>query len=267
MPHRLAMSGSTIMSDASQFHKLFNKECSHVEIGEFEDMKSFEEFLEQREKHQVTYGVHSPLIRGESKYDLLEEVQYPVEEARRQLVREAAILSERGAEYLLVHFPFFLNEATDSSRSQIEEGLHFLKELQDQYQLPIVCEPKLGKNRSSYGIERLHAFPNNLLKKYDVSICIDIGDYRMATKEEWKTYVEPLLPFTKVIHLHNVVLGEEYYYWSPIHPDFDHYDMKPMIELLSSGGRKYFVLEHTPHTNPSARQISEGVHWVSQLIT
>ena len=44
--HKLGLSGSTILSDPTQFSKLFNRpKIDHIEIGEFPDEKAFALFL------------------------------------------------------------------------------------------------------------------------------------------------------------------------------------------------------------------------------
>lgn len=266
--HQIGLSGSTILSDPDQFDHLFRFGCSHVEIGEFPDENAYKLFLERVRKQKKTFGVHSPLIRGGSKYDLIEPVSMPVENARRLFEEEVSTLAKAGAEYVLVHFPYFKERVSDPTESIIEEGLVFLSDLQKRYDISIVCEPKLGKNRSSCGIDYLKQFPVEVWRKYGVSICIDIGDYRMATNEQWPKYIEPLLPFIRVVHLHNVTLQGDKYLWSVLHPNQSiGYDMQPIIEKLKDGTKKYFIFEHTPHTAPTDESVREGIDWVRQLIT
>ncbi|WP_254854039.1 TIM barrel protein [Halobacillus salinus] len=266
--HRIGLSGSTILSNPEHFEHLFRFGCSHVEIGEFPDEQAVLDFLNIARSKNVTFGVHSPLIRGRSKYDLIEPVSMPVETARDQFEKEVAYLASVGAEYVLVHFPYFKEQVNGPTEPHIEEGLVFLSRLQKAYNIPIVCEPKLGKGRSSCGIDYLHQFPKAIWERYGLSICIDIGDYRMAAKDQWDTFIEPLLPYTRVVHLHNVTYQQNKYFWSVLHPDQSGgYDMRPMIEMLSHGEAKYFIFEHTPHTDPTNQSIIEGIDWVDQLIT
>ena len=265
--HQLGMSGSTILSDPDLFEHLFQQGCTHVEIGEFPDQTAFERFLDMAEYHHVTFGVHSPLIRGGSKYDLIDSVMYPVEKAREQFEQEVNYLSTVGAEYVLVHFPYFKHPVSYSTTNVIEEGLGFLSRLQEKYGLPIVCEPKLGQHRSPCGIHYLHEFPKTFWNEYGLEICIDLGDYRMATEDEWKTYIEPLLPFTRVVHMHNVQLKQEGYIWTLMHPRAEGvFDMQPMIEYLASQEAVFFVFEHTPHTNPTPIEVTEAIKWVERVV-
>ncbi|QAS54099.1 TIM barrel protein [Halobacillus litoralis] len=270
MPHILGMSGSTILSNPDQFSELFQEGLSHIEIGEFPDDHAFQNFLQLKKKHGGSFGIHSPLLRGNSKYDLIEEVAMPPEKARKLFIEEAAELARAGADYMLVHFPYFNNTAIEPGK-QIEEGLEFLHNVQETYGIPVVCEPKLGTQRSAKGIQYLHEFPSSLWEKYGLSVCIDIGDYQMAVGEEWRTYIEPLLPFTKVVHLHNVRLRENGYIWVPIHPKLEHtegaFEMQRCLELLGSGSDKYFIFEHTPHTEPSKKEVSESIQWVRDLLS
>ncbi|MFQ3542676.1 TIM barrel protein [Halobacillus rhizosphaerae] len=270
MTHKLGVSGSTIMSDPEKLNDLFGYQLSHVEIGEFPNEASFQKFLKLAEQNQVTFGIHSPLIRGNSKYDLIEKVSVPTELARDNFEKEVSAMKEAGAAYVLVHFPYFRGERRENPSEMIEEGLSLLSSWQLKYGIPIVCEPKLGVDQSSLGIEYLHEFSENLWKSYGLSICIDIGDYRMAAGDQWKKYLKPLLPFVKVVHLHNVAYLEEEYLWIPVHPELEssshHYAMQPMIEYLASGREKFFVFEHTPHSRPSRQMVAEGIQWVHNLI-
>ncbi|MBA2173500.1 TIM barrel protein [Halobacillus locisalis] len=267
MQHQLGMSGSTILSDPDRFDHLFQQGCTHVEIGEFPSQAAFKLFLEKARRHNVTFGVHSPLIRGGSKYDLIENVAQPVGKARTEFEQEVHYLSTVGAEYVLVHFPYFKNSVSYPTKDVIEEGLDFLSRLQTDYGIPIVCEPKLGQHKSPCGIHYLHEFPKTLWKQYGLGICIDLGDYRMATEDEWKTYIEPLLPFTKVVHMHNVQLKQEGYIWTLMHPKaYGVFDMQPMIEYLASQQSVFFIFEHTPHTNPTSNEVAEAIQWIHKSL-
>ncbi|ARI76973.1 TIM barrel protein [Halobacillus mangrovi] len=266
MSHTLGMSGSTILSDPHQFYKLFKKGLPHIEIGEFPDRDSFFRFYKMTKARKVSFGVHSPLIRGSSKYDLIDEVVMSPVQARSNFEREVKELAQLGAEYVLVHFPYFKSPPVSSPENKIEEGLQFLSDLQNYYGIPIVCEPKLGPERSAHNIQALHDYGVGLVAKYGLYICIDLGDYLMATKEKWEDYVRPLLPHTKVVHLHHVTYVEGKYYWVPIHPDFendpDHFTLEPCLNLLKNGIDKYFIFEHTPHTSPSDLMVDQGVDWI-----
>lgn len=269
MAHSIGMSGSTILSNRDRLPELFGKGLPHVEIGEFGDRDSYLSFLHLARENEVSFGIHVPHFRENSKYDLLEEVKMEPSAARKLFVEEVREAAQSGASYVLVHFPYFKGE-TEAVVEKIEEGLQFLKHLQDTYGVPIVCEPKLGQNQSPAGIQYLYDFPMNLWRKYGLSICIDMGDYRIAVENNWREYVEPLLPFTKVVHMHNVRYTEKGYIWTPIHPDFEKqdtaFDMAPFLELLAKGRDKYFILEHTPHTSPSEEQVDEGIVWVMEQL-
>ncbi|MGI8316048.1 TIM barrel protein [Halobacillus mangrovi] len=270
MSHALGMSGSTILSDPRQFDKLFKKGLPHIEIGEFPDRDSFFQFYEKAKERKVSFGVHSPLIRGNSKYDLIDEVVMSPVEARSNFEREVKELAELGAEYVLIHFPYFKSPPVSSIESTIEEGFQFLSDLQNRYGIPIVCEPKLGPERSPHNIQALHDHGLDLIVKYGLYICIDLGDYHMATKEKWEEYIRPLRPHTKVVHLHHVAYVGEKYYWVPIHPDFENdpgsFTMEPCLSLLKNGADKYFIFEHTPHTSPSELMVDQGVEWIRQQL-
>ncbi|WP_102398751.1 TIM barrel protein [Haloimpatiens massiliensis] len=269
MAHKLGVSGSTILSNPELYSELFWEDIQHIEIGEFEDKKSLYKFLKICRGKNISFGIHSPLVRGKSKYDLIEKVQYDPKEAWKQLELEAEKMSALGAKYLLVHFPYFKGEILEDTNKLIEEGLKKLSYIQNQYSIDIICEPKLGFNRSSAGINYLNKFPRDIWKKYNVKLCIDIGDYIIASEDEILNYLVRWSEFIKVVHLHNIHYEDDKYIWIPVHPSQEYegnHKVKKIISFLAKCKDVTFVFEHTPQTNPSKAFVNEGYKWVSSLI-
>lgn len=271
MDHRIGLSGSVIMTDPEKFPLLFSKEnVNHIEIGEFPSEESFHYFKELLNGKNVTFGLHSPLYRNQSKYDLLEKVQYEPEQAWKQFESEVKYMSQLGAEYVLVHFPYFIQEIDIDTNTMIENGIKRLHTLQEKYSITIVCEPKLGPNKSSFGIRALDHFPIEIWNKYEIKLCIDIGDYILATGDQVMDYIEKWKKHIKVVHLHNVEFQNDKYIWVPIHPSHEisdsHFKVNDLIVKLSTSSDVFFVFEHTPHTNPSETFVNEGIDWVKEII-
>ncbi|WP_036746794.1 sugar phosphate isomerase/epimerase family protein [Paenibacillus sp. UNC451MF] len=270
--HKFGVSGSTILSDPELFEELFWQDIDQIEIGEFPDEAAFRRFLEITRSRQIPYGVHSPLLRSGSKYDLIQNVYMEPEEAWERLENEVRLLSRLGAKYVLVHFPYFKEEVTQTVNvnTLIENGLRRLHSLQEKYSIPFVCEPKLGLHRSPVGIEYLHHFPVEVWDKYGIKLCIDIGDYLMETGEHIFTYLTKWKKYIKMVHLHNVELQPNNYIWIPVHPTHenngDRYKIKDLIHFLSSCEDVVFIFEHTPHSNPSKDFIQSGYQWVRELV-
>jgi len=265
----MGVSGSTIFTNPALFPELFWDGIEHIEIGEFPDENSIHAFWELCKGKQISLGIHSPLLRGRSKYDLIEEVHFDPKHAWEQLESEAKRMSALGAEYLLVHFPYFKGEVTADTDELIEEGLRKLSRLQSRYSIELVCEPKLGLNRSAAGINYLNNFPIETWTKYDIKLCIDIGDYIIATDHKIFSYLEKWTGFVKVVHLHNICYKEDRYIWIPVHPVQEskgNHKVKEIIEFLSKAKDVIFVFEHTPETNPSKAFVNEGYQWVRSLI-
>jgi sugar phosphate isomerase/epimerase len=272
MTHKIAISGSTIMSDTSLFHELFIDEANHIEIGEFENEEAYLQFLSMVKASNKSFGLHSPLFRNESKYDLIEYVQFEPAKAWAQFENEVKRIAEAGAAYILVHFPYF-KDGSKNHDKLIENGLQKLSRLQIKYNLPIVCEPKLGMWKSSKGIEYLHQFPKSVWKKYGLKLCIDIGDYLLAAA---KLSVHPLEFIQKweehirVVHLHNIEFLEEKYIWIPIHPSHENnnvfFPVKEILSFIAKNKNIYWVLEHTPHSCPKKEFVMEGIQWLKKDI-
>ncbi len=271
MKNRLSVSGSTIMSDPAQFERLFWDGIGDIEIGEFDDLSSFDRFLKLCKEKNANFGIHSPLFRNESKYDLIEKVQMEPEDAWVQFEKEAEKLSSLGAEYLLVHFPYFKSKkAEDVAHSLIEKGLKRLNIIQEKYGMPIVCEPKLGLHRSPDGIRYLHQFPEETWKKYGLKLCIDIGDYLIAAGKHAMDYITKWDKQIHVAHIHNVAFTGDKYIWTPVHPSYEnnlkHYELEPILRYLAGIGGIRFVFEHTPHMTPNDTFVAEGYEWVKEII-
>lgn len=270
MSHRLGISGSTILTEPAKFTELFRYKLEHIEIGEFPDEMAFQQFLQLKEGKRASFGLHSPLIRNESKYDLLEKVEMKPEQAWLQFENEVGLMASLGAEYVLVHFPFFKKEVAGSAKDVIEDGLKKLSLLQHKYGIQIVCEPKLGLQRSTAGIDYLQEFPLNVWEQYGLKLCIDIGDYAIAFRGDFVSKIKKWRNHIKVVHLHNVKFDKGSYIWVPVHPsqekDRSYYPLKETILSLSESEDVFFILEHTPHRVPSNEYVMEGIHWVNDLI-
>lgn len=269
MAHQVGVSGSTIMSDPELFQDLFWEGINHIEIGEFPDEAAFQHFLEINKDKQLSYGVHSPLLRSGSKYDLLQKVQLEPSIAWEQLELEAERLSALGAKYILVHFPYFKQEVEENVNELIEAGLNKLSCLQAKYKIPFICEPKLGLGRSPVGIQYLHHFPLEIWNKYGLKLCIDIGDYLIATGDNMIAYLDQWKAHIKAVHLHNVLYEGDKYIWIPVHPSHESgnfYKVEHIIRFLARCEDVTFIFEHTPHSNPSKQLVEEGYQWIRSLI-
>jgi hypothetical protein len=179
---------------------------------------------------------------------------------------EACTAKGAGAEYLLVHFPYFKSEIEGNVNQIIEEGLRRLKVIKGKYNIEIVCEPKLGLNRSSVGIDYMDNFPREVWVRYGIKLCIDIGDYLIATEDKIIEYISKWTDFIRVVHLHNIIYTETKYIWVPIHPSKDNTKIHSIITQLAKSKEVYFVFEHTPETSPCSDFVMEGFNWVSSII-
>lgn len=266
MAHIQGVSGSTIYTVPEKFEDLFWAGAEHIEIGEFSDEKAFKEFINLAIEKNISFGIHSPIYRNGSKYDLLEKVNYEPEFAWEQIAMEADTAKRVGAAYLLVHFPYFKDEIEGNANEEIEEGLRRLKLIKEKYNIEIVCEPKLGLNRSSVGIDYMDNFPREAWARYGIKLCIDIGDYMIATDDKIIEYISKWTDFIRVVHLHNIIYTETKYIWTPVHPSKDNLKIHSIINQLTKSKEVYFIFEHTPETKPSSSFVMEGFNWVSSII-
>ncbi|WP_291583010.1 TIM barrel protein [Clostridium sp. UBA6640] len=270
MRNRLGMSGSAIFSNPELYSELFIEGIDHIEIGEFPDEQAVNKFLEINKAKGLSFGIHSPLLRSGSKYDLLEKVKYEPSDAWNMLEVEAKRMKDLGAEYLLVHFPYFKDEVPFNAVEIIEEGLKKLYYIQEKYDIKMICEPKLGLNRSGAGIKSLQSFPIEIWGKYNIQMCMDIGDYIIAVGDEILDYLEKWKNFIVEAHLHNIYYEGNDYIWIPVHPSQEHdehsHKVEHIIRFLAQCKDMTFIFEHTPETNPSKKFVGEGLKWVRKII-
>ncbi|RNB84594.1 sugar phosphate isomerase/epimerase [Brevibacillus fluminis] len=267
--HRLGVSGSTILSDPAHFSALFWEGIDHIEIGEFPDEPSFSTFLDMYRNQTITFGIHSPLLRTGSKYDLLESVFMDSALAWKQVEHECRMLQQLGATYLLVHFPYFKRGVPARGIELLEQGLDRLRSIQQASGLPIICEPKLGFDKSPTAIQFFHDSPLSLWA--DIGLCMDIGDFLLADSDSVSRCVDKWHNQIKVVHLHNVEHKDEgKYWWIPVHPSHEndgiHFQTSSLIRQLAQSPQVTFIFEHTPHNQASAAFIQEGYEWVKMLI-
>lgn len=86
---KIGISASAVLSKTERLEELFRPDIDHIEIGLFEDRVVADRFASRSRRRGKRFGIHSPLIRGGSKYDLLEKVEMSTELAWEQIEAEA----------------------------------------------------------------------------------------------------------------------------------------------------------------------------------
>ena len=141
---KIGISASAVWSQTNRLGELFRSDVQHIEIGLFENIAIADDFIRQSRTRGKSVGIHSPLVRGGSKYDLLEAIEMPSIDALEQVEGELAWCQRSGVDYLHVHFPFSLRSGT-LSLPIVTKGIQQLALLQRKTGIQIVCEPKLGE--------------------------------------------------------------------------------------------------------------------------
>ena len=265
---KLGISASAVLSQTDLLNELFRHGVDHIEIGLFETIEVADRFVRQVRARGKTVGIHSPLIRGGSKNDLLKSIDLPTEEAWEQVENELVWCRRSGVEYLLVHFPFVMH-TEQLTLTQVNEGVRRLAALSRRIGVRIVCEPKLGEARNPAGIDWLRTSPNCIFSDAGLSLCWDIGDHLLASTspsayfknfERWKHSIS-------VVHLHNVRFEDQLYRWVPPHPSRSavdaEYDLAPIIKRFLPGTT--IVSEYTPQQVATAANIDTSYHYLKAL--
>jgi len=268
---KYGVSGSTVLSRSDQLDLLFWPGIQHVEIGSLASEEDLHRVVAMAHENGTTLGIHSPLYRGGSKYDLIESVQYSTAEAWRQLERELRVARDIGAAYVLVHFPFFSASPRQLPEQGLLERASRLRDLQELYGVPIVCEPKLAMDRTGGGVSVVGRLPAGWWGENGLRLCWDMGDYLIALGDGTECLAElrRLKGATTVVHLHNVHFGESKYYWVPVHPSHEASSDRFSVARLLAALRDtdlLLVWEHTPEFTPSQDFALEGYCWVRELM-
>ncbi|NKB66901.1 MAG: TIM barrel protein [Candidatus Latescibacteria bacterium] len=270
---RFGVSGSTVLSASERLGELFWEGIDHIEIGSMASAADLDFVLQGAQARSLSVSFHSPLWQGGSKYDLLDQYQKTPQEAWDQVAEELTMAREKGVEYVLVHFPFFLTGevAQAKAEEQIDTGLQRLAELQAHYGVHIVCEPKLGLKRDPAGLDILRAYPVERWRESGLGFCWDMGDYFLGTADwadcrgqlrRWQEVID-------VIHVHNGVVRGDRHSWIPVHPSHEGADgYFPVAPFFAEAGRRnaLFLWEHTPHIFPDRAFAQAGFSWARSLI-
>lgn len=261
MPFILAVSGSTILSESSRLPELFTWGCSAIEIGSFADAQAYSYVLQECRKRHMQLAIHSPFYRDGNRYGLLQGDA----SAWVELERDLAVAQRDGLAYVLIHFPYFTTPVQSGARACIRTAAERITSLSQKYAIPVLIEPKLGPNCDYSALKLLQSLPLAELRAWGPSFCLDVGDIYIASQLSDMPYldmVSHLAPLTHAVHLHDVVIREDGYFWTPL-------TGKPSVpiietlELLPAFERDIFlVLEHTPHLVESREQVQNGIAWL-----
>lgn len=78
---KIGILASAVLSETGWLEELFRPDIEHIEIGLFEDRAVADRFASRSRQRGKRFGIHSPLIRGGSRYDLLEGLEMSTESA------------------------------------------------------------------------------------------------------------------------------------------------------------------------------------------
>ena len=263
----IGISASAVLSKTDRLDELLRRDVTHVEAGFFENIEIADPFVKNARQRGKSVGIHSPLIQVGSKYDLLESVDMPSEDAWHQVEEEAKWCRGRGVQYLLVHFPYAPQSGT-LTNEVVRSGLRRLATIQSRYGVSIVCEPKLGDDLNLGAIDWIKTAPPRMFSESNLKLCWDVGDHLLANGNEAR-YLEEYRRWRKsiqVVHLHNVRREGRLYRWTPPHPnkslvDSDH-DLRPIISELADG--MIVVAEYTPQPVASPQNVDATFHYLNE---
>ena len=265
---KIGISASAVWSQTERLGELFRSDVEHIEIGMFENLNVAEDFVKRAKQRRKSVGIHSPLVRGGSKYDLLEAVDLPTADAWKQIEEELDWCQKASIEYILIHFPFAQKRGT-LNVPLVTEGTRRLGSLQARTGVKIVCEPKLGVNHDPAGIAWLRTAPRRIFSDAGLDICWDVGDHLLANRTEmdyfaqfnrWRSHIS-------VIHLHNVGRNGATYRWTPPHPrksvvDAD-YDLSRIVKQFPKSAT--IVSEYTPQRVATETTINTSFQYLKAL--
>lgn len=255
---KIGISGSAVWSDTDRLDDLFRPDVDHIEIGMFEDLDVASRFVRRARMRGYTVGVHAPLVDGGSKYDLIEPVDMPVDDAWDQLSDELAWCRDTGVDYLLVHFPYASRSGT-LTIPEVTAAARRIARLQSRFGVRVVCEPKLGDDRDPAAVGWLRTAPTRIFSDAGLTLCWDVGDHLLADGPvgSYQASFARWRHLVSVVHLHNIRFDGRRYRWTPPHPspsavDAD-YDLSPLVWALPADAT--VVLEYTPQPVSTAANV------------
>lgn len=264
----IGISGSAVRSETDRLHELFRPDVEHIEIGLFENIGVADRFVRQARARGKTVGIHSPLLRGGAKNNLMAPITGSVDEAWEQVETELTWCGRSGVRYLLVHFPF-VNRSDDLRVHDVVASVHRLSNLGHRYGVDVVCEPKLGAGRNPAEIGWLRTAPTRIFSPGNVSLCWDVGDHLLASRspEDFSHQFDRWKHAISVIHLHNVRMAGRQYRWVPPHPlksavNAD-YDLGPVIQRIPHSAT--IVCEYTPQQVATTANIDTSYHYLKAM--
>lgn len=257
----LAVSGSTILSESSRLSELFTWGCSAIEIGSFADEQAYSYVLQECRKRDMQLAIHSPFYRDGNRYGLLQDEA----SAWTELERDLAVAQQDDLAYVLIHFPYFGAPVQCGALASIRISAERIVSLSQKYGIPVLIEPKLGPGYDYSALKLLQSLPLAELKAWGLAFCMDVGDIYIASQLSDMPYldiVSHLAPLTHAVHLHDVVVREDGYFWTPV-TGRDSVPIAETLAVLRSEERDiYLVLEHTPHLVESREQVERGIAWL-----
>jgi len=258
----LSVSGSTVLSESSRLGELFRWHTQAIEIGDLRSRNDFDIVVQNCRKFGLRLGIHTPLYSIDDRRRLLSGDNTAWDELQRNL----EIGRREGLSYVLVHFPYVWDDQGQNMGIEVvRETIPRLKRLERAFQVPIVCELKLGPKKDPAAFAMLWAVSRLELLQWDLSFCLDVGDLFLACRAlrcSYEDMVTHFAPWCHVVHLHHVWLGRQHYYWTPVERD-GNVPIQRTLEILGTSGCDIFaVIEHTPHRMRDFAQVEEGINWL-----
>lgn len=264
MPFVLSVSGSTILSETSRLHELFQWGCGALEIGSFADSQAYAYVLQQCRARSMKLAIHSPFYRDGNRYGLLANEA----SAWTELERDLSLAQQDGLSYLLVHFPYLRQPVEGDLPELIQQVAQRLGALSRSYGVPLLAEPKLGPDCDPAMLCLMHTLSQEQLAAWGLPFCLDVGDIYLAAERSKTPYldmVSHLAPLAAAVHLHDVVILEDgRYIWAPASGE-DAVPIRETLALLAADREIFLVVEHTPHLVASEEQVQRCIDWLHGL--
>ena len=283
--------------DSRKFDRDFRTGFFGIEACLFPDEQAVEELVGTARKNGFCFGVHYPLLRKNTPYRDPFLIA-PDPEERRQAWRnfeyELAYAAEKGAAYLLTHFPkpVLVNRSLDLNYwrfagdrewmyadkypwEQLKENLTDmfgrLDGLSRQYGIRIVLE-----NDAMAEVLTQSSLLPDLFSKYDtIRVCLDIGRLHLQEKLDPAfhalDFTVIFAPFTYLIHLWNTnpvwnLNGGHY----PVLPEQNSSegwaDVRGFLEVIKRHNSAVKVLFEHRSDLVSDAELEQCYNWVGRLL-
>ncbi|MEN6315319.1 MAG: sugar phosphate isomerase/epimerase [Clostridiaceae bacterium] len=282
--------------DEAKYKRDFRQGFSGVEACMFPDRQEANKLMKRSMADGFKFGIHYPFLKKDTPYrdPFFISTDYTErKEAMECFGDETAFAKEKGAEYILTHFPkpVLVDRSLDLRywrfagdkewmytdtypiellKENLYEMFDGLSDISRRYDMQIVLE-----NDAMSSVLIKSSFLEDLFQKYStIKVCLDIGRLHLQEKLDSSFdalgFTTILAPYTYLIHLWNTnpvqnLSGGHYPVLPSQKPSEGWADVEGFIEIIKRYNSNVKVLFEHRSDLISDEELNECYFWVEQM--